>query len=461
MSSPHLEVIINDHAVGYLREQNDLWEFEYTADWIGSAQAFDLSPSLARADRLYVDGASDRPVQWYFDNLLPEEEMRTVLAKEARVAQEDAFGLLVYFGSESAGSLILRDPDHPSTTERGLKPLPLTELSRRIDNLPRVSLIRDAPKHISAAGTQPKLLIVMCGTELFEPLPGTASTHLLKPNHLNEAYPASVMNEYFTMRLAAAVRLPVPKVTRRYVPQPVYIVERFDREPGPALPPASPSPAAGTSSVASPEAWRDVRRRHIIDTCQLLNKSRAFKYTGANLDSLARAIELCRSKAAARLQLYQWLVFNVLIGNGDNHLKNISFLVDPAGINVAPAYDLLSTAVYDTKAFANERAHWPQSTLPFTVGAALTFADVTREQLLAAGQTLGLAAATVQRELNRLVKAVPAEAAKLIDSIQSTAERDIRLSPDPTATRRHIAAEIRVLDAIKHIVIHDMVQRLS
>jgi serine/threonine-protein kinase HipA len=441
MSSRHLEVTINEHAVGHLREQNDLWEFEYAADWIGSPQGFDLSPALARAHRRHVDGASDRPVQWYFDNLLPEEEMRTVLAKEANIAQEDAFGLLAYLGSESAGSLVLRDPDHPSSTERGLKPLPLAELSRRIDNLPRISLTRDAPKHISAAGAQPKLLIVLRGTELFEPLPGTASTHLLKPNHLKEAYPASVMNEYFSMRLAAAVRLPVPKVTRLYVPQPVYIVERFDRAPA--------------------DAWPDIRRRHIIDTCQLLNKSRAFKYTGAKLDSITRAIEFCRSKAAARLQLYQWLVFNVLIGNGDNHLKNISFLVEPAGINLAPAYDLLSTAVYDTKAFENERAHWPQSILPFTVGTAPTFADVTHEQLLVAGQGLGLAPATAQRELNRLVKAIPEEAAKLIESIQSRLARDIHSSPDPAATRRYVAAETRVLDAIKHIVINDMIRRLS
>jgi hypothetical protein len=66
-------------------------------------------------------------------------------------------------------------------------------------------------------------------------------------------------------------------------------------------------------------------------------------YTAANLDTLAQAVELCRSKAAARVQLYNWLVFNILAGNADNHLKNISFLVDSAGINIAPAYALAVT----------------------------------------------------------------------------------------------------------------------
>ncbi|MDD2927180.1 HipA domain-containing protein [Rhodoferax sp.] len=74
------------------------------------------------------------------------------------------------------------------------------------------------------------------------------------------------------------------------------LIERFDRV-------RAPGDAA-------------TQRIHIIDTCQLLNKSRAFKYQQANLQTLAEAIKLCRQKAAARIQLYRWLLFNVLVGNG-------------------------------------------------------------------------------------------------------------------------------------------------
>ena len=87
----------------------------------------------------------------------------------------------------------------------------------------------------------------------------------------------------------------------------------------------------------------------------------------------------CRAKAAARMRRYRWLVFNVLTGNGDNHLKNISFLVGAGGINVVPAYDLLCTAVYDTKAFGNDNAKWPNTPLAFSLGDATTCADVTRD----------------------------------------------------------------------------------
>ena len=91
--------------------------------------------------------------------------MRGVTAKEADLSAEDAFGLLAHFGAESAGSLVLHDPRHdsalPAPAKQGLKPLPLAGLSQRINNLPRVSLTRDAPKKMSLAGAQHKMLVVL------------------------------------------------------------------------------------------------------------------------------------------------------------------------------------------------------------------------------------------------------------------------------------------------------------
>jgi serine/threonine-protein kinase HipA len=52
-----------------------------------------------------------RPVQWYFDNLLPEEKLREQIALDARLRdKDDAFALLEYLGAESAGALILLPP---------------------------------------------------------------------------------------------------------------------------------------------------------------------------------------------------------------------------------------------------------------------------------------------------------------------------------------------------------------
>lgn len=447
MNARTLEVLVNGELVGHLREENDLWEFEYAAQWVASPQGFDLSPALPRSGGRHADGASNRPVQWYFDNLLPEEALRAVIAKEADLNAEDAFGLLGYFGAESAGSLVLRDPQKPMPSEHGVKPLPLAELNRRIANLPHASLTRDAPKRMSLAGAQHKMLVVLRGGELFEPLPATPSTHILKPNHQGGDYPASVMNEYFTMRLAKEVGLDVPAVHRLYAPQPVYLIDRFDR--------VRPEAGVGDSDANA------VQRRHVIDTCQLLNKARTFKYSAAHLETLAETIAHCRLKAAVRLQLYRWVVFNVLVGNGDNHLKNISFMVDARGINIAPAYDLLCTAVYDTRALASDHARWPNTPLALSLGDARTFADVRRAHILAAGDSLGLAKKTAARELDRMLKAVPVEADKLIAEIGVRVENDIAICPEPELARMHIAGELRMLRAVRHIVLADMCRQLS
>lgn len=71
--------------------------------------------------------------------------------------------------------------------------------------------------------------------------------------------------------------------------QPVYLIDRFDRV----------APAESRGDLATRADL--VRRRHVIDTCQLLNKARNFKYSAAHLDTLVEAIGQCRAKAAALL----------------------------------------------------------------------------------------------------------------------------------------------------------------
>jgi serine/threonine-protein kinase HipA len=52
------------------------------------------------------------------------------------------------------------------------------------------------------------------------------------------------------------------------------------------------------------------------------------------------------NKAAARLVILRWALFQFLIGNSDAHGKNFSFFVRRQGLEPAPWYDLVSVAQY-------------------------------------------------------------------------------------------------------------------
>jgi serine/threonine-protein kinase HipA len=429
-----LEAYLNDRRIGTLSEGNDLWRFEYAAAWADAADSFDLSPTLRRAQLVHSDGGSERPVQWYFDNLLPEENLREVVSKEANIKGDDAFALLEYLGAESAGSLVLVSPGKSLHERRALQALCDEELCQRIEKLPRVSLSSGAPKRMSAAGAQNKLLVVYRDGRLYEPVGNEPSTHILKPNHVGDDYPASVINEYLVMKLAFEVGLRVPSVFRRYTPEPIYIVERFDRYVD----------EAGLT-----------QRLHVIDACQLLNKSRLFKYKSATLQTLADIVTHCRNRASARQRLYLWLVFNLLLGNHDNHLKNLSFMVSNDGIELSPAYDLLSTAAYHTRVFAGERENWPAVELAIPLPDAPTFGAVTRQSVLSAGEALGLTKRISARELDRMVNALPGALDKLVASIATeNADR-------PETVRRFLGGEDRLMRTIQRVVLPEMLKRVG
>lgn len=441
MSTPrHLQVRIGAHEVGTLFETNGLWSFQYRETWLEARHAFALSPHLPLQAAPLVDGASVRHVQWYFDNLLPEESQRNLLASDAKLSAADAFGLLAYYGSESAGSLTLLEagttlPEGFGTDQRLL--LEDLRLSGRIKDLPRLPLTHGSPKRMSLAGAQHKLAVILDHDDLYEPVGVAPSTHILKPDHeRRDLYPHSAVNEWFVMRLAASVGMLVPSVCRRYVPEAVYLVARFDRR------------------IDDAGQWQ---RLHVVDACQLTGLDRTFKYAEGSLAKLVQLLGYCRSAAIARTRLYAWLVFNVLVGNNDAHLKNLSFLVDDRGIELAPHYDLLSTAVYESMAYGGKQ--WPNdSTLAWPILEQSRFADINRATLLDAGRALGLQLTTAKRVLDKMLLQIVAKAQELYEEVALQNVQLAQKRPELAAT---LAGEERCLRAIIHNVINPMAHQLG
>lgn len=412
---------IGDRLLGHLYDDNGVWSFRYADDWA----AFDLCPNLPRAQGSIVDNSSQRPVQWYFDNLLPEEGQRQLLAADARLEASDTFALLAYYGAESAGSLTLLPPGE-ALPSGALHPLTDEALARRIAAMPRLPLTHEAHKRMSLAGAQHKLAVVLKGGELYEPVGAAPSTHILKPDHPERAFAHSVINEWFCMRLAARVGVAVPNVSRHYVPQPVYLIERFDRQ-------------------AQGDTWQ---RLHSIDACQMLGLDRHFKYQAGSIERLVQLQGLTTAPAVTRTRLFNWLLFNVLIGNTDAHLKNISFLVGPRGQQLSPFYDLLSTAVYETRAFDQDR--WPQATtLAWPLLGESHLARIDRQHLLDAAEALGLKRSPANAQLQRMQARIVAYADEML---AQTEQENAELAAQRPELRATFAGEMRCLRAIRALV---------
>lgn len=275
----------------------------------------------------------DDACEAYFGGLLPESDAaRKAIARLYGANATNTFSLLKAIGHDCAGAVSLRlqgeaAPEAPTVPLVG-RVLSEAELAAHLRELPKRPLLAGVDGiRLSLAGAQDKAALCLIDGQLATPADGTPTTHILKPAIADVG--ETVVNEYLSMRLAAAMGLPVAAVEMgRAEDVPYLLVARYDRL------------AAGGR----------IRRIHQEDFCQALGVRSTLKYEADGGPTLARCFDLMKRLASpvrARTQLLELLVFNVLIGNGDAHAKNYAVLHHDEGRAVlAPAYDLLSTRYY-------------------------------------------------------------------------------------------------------------------
>ncbi len=272
----------------------------------------------------------------FLDGLLPEGDGRLILAQEFSLRADDTFGLIRVLGRDCAGALVIQpdgDPPPPPPTVLAAEPLTDDELVALVANLRSAPLGVDERVRISLAGVQEKLALTrLPGGGWGRPVDGAPSTHLLKPEIA--AYPQTVENEAFCMRLARHLGLPVADVeTARIAGRSLIVVARFDR-------------------LVEPSGV--VRRKHQEDVCQAMGLLPSKKYEGDGGPSLAQMAAILKAFDKNSLEtLVQAITLNVIVGNGDAHGKNFSLLHSPNGrVRFAPLYDVLSTLLYDDDTLA-------------------------------------------------------------------------------------------------------------
>ena len=173
---------------------------------------------------------------------------------------------------------------------------------------------------MSIQGVQPKLSVRLDAKAGIFVIVDQGGRFVLKPQHAT--YPNLPENEGLTMHLAklCGIEVPVSGIVRSADGTWSYFVRRFDR--------------TGHN-----------RKVAVEDFAQLAGLGRETKYD-FSMERLARMLDTyCTFPMIEKVKLLKRSLFNFLVGNEDMHLKNFSLITRQGKVELAPAYDFLSTTV--------------------------------------------------------------------------------------------------------------------
>lgn len=324
-----VEVWLDEHEVGWLKPTDAAsggagaprrFALAYLERWTSEVLAFPLAPSVPMPPRggPGSESATDA-VLAFFEHLLPIGDARRRIFAASGLQAGDGYGALRLMGRDLGGAvrLIADGLQRPAgPVQRAIARDEMSERLRHRDATPFA--VWDGQVRGALGGTRDKLAVYVerdGGWHLVDG-PQMASTHVLKPASDVDGSPDQPVDEFFCMRLAARVGLDVAPVQLHRVPEPVLLVERFDRQ--------------------RLEDGR-VRRLHAINACQALGVPTADQdaVTHAQLFPLLAhsPTPLVDTRA-----LLRWTMFRQLIGCEGAGAKDLSFFVDHGGLRVAPAH---------------------------------------------------------------------------------------------------------------------------
>ena len=326
-----LRVWANARPMGWFGHAAGEFFFEYDPQWLAQPGGYVLAPQFALGNTRFTGAL----VRSFFENLLPEGTALEDVVAALALRDPSTFELLGQLGKELPGVLSLLPEDAVPALQQQYRALPYEQLSARIRSRSPL-LVSGGQATMSLAGAQEKMgLRFDAGSRQMSTSVGASpTTHILKPDTRQARYQPSAINEHACMKLARALKLPVPDVWLVRVPESAYVVARYDR-----------------LDVAG-----HVVSLHQFDGCQLLGHGSGWKYERqGGLVSLPKLVAALRSlpvRGSDLLALQRWVMFNYLIGNADAHAKNLSVLVDATGFRLAPFYDLLCVRAYGDVAMA-------------------------------------------------------------------------------------------------------------
>nr|WP_010316338.1 HipA N-terminal domain-containing protein [Synechococcus sp. CB0205] len=135
-----LQVWLNDQWVGLLALEAGALRFRYQPDWLQQTKAVPLSQTLP-LQAAWMEDAQCRP---FFAGLLPEGQLRRLIAQRFQISGENDFGLLEAIGGDCAGAISLQpaNTDAEADQSAGVEWLDDSALSAVLGELPQRPIAR-------------------------------------------------------------------------------------------------------------------------------------------------------------------------------------------------------------------------------------------------------------------------------------------------------------------------------
>ncbi len=388
-----LNVFYEELKVGELhRDEQLVHSFIYAPEWLKHPKHFPLSLALP----LQGEAFQNKTTLSFFENLLPEGEVRDVIGRTHQV--ESPYEFLKEFGQDCAGAVTIAESETSPFQKKveGRVEIPMEKVYHAIEEHHSVAhvIAEMDPGYLSLAGAQDKFPAIFEKGKFYLPTNGGATTHVVKVPINRSGVKESVYNEYYCMSLAKAVGLNVPHCEVISGDEhPLFVIERYDR---------------------FKDEQKKVHRIHQQDFCQAQGVVSENKYEVKGGPSLKENYNLLVKNVAIKNRtkntyaFLDWICFNLLIGNNDSHSKNISLLLRDSKIELAPFYDLLCTNIYTNL----------KREFSFMIGDRDKLVEIGKTQFLMLDQDLGLKEGTMEERMKNMSALVLQEKDNLAAAIK-------------------------------------------
>lgn len=261
-------------------------------------------------------------------NLLPEGALREFVAQSLQCHVDNEFSILAYLGKNLPGAIV--------ATPIRAGNVPQWALEQRTSTDPQQIDVKYVDNKFSLAGVQMKFSSSHMDGRYHIDKEMSHDMWIIKtPSTVHAGVP---VNEFTCMKLAKAAGAIIP---------PIRLIKLDDLEglPNIKLPDEE-------FAYAIKRFDRDKSGRvHTEDFAQILGLYPTEKYQKANYEQLGKILYQTSSKGFDDIQqMARRLLINILLGNGDAHIKNWTIdYRDRISPSLAPLYDVVFTAPYITQ----------------------------------------------------------------------------------------------------------------